>query len=80
MAIIGKREGWRLSPFSLVFLAFDALSQRLSSSRSVVFPFKPGARSWLPLSDYPRARGRVAAAGLKRARALGTKLGFHSQD
>ena len=25
MVIIGKREGWRLSPFSLVVLAFDAL-------------------------------------------------------
>ena len=25
-------------------------------------------------TDYPRARGRVAAAGLKRARALGTRL------
>ena len=74
MIIIGKREGWRLSPFSLVFLAFDALYQRLSSSRSAVSPFKTEAKIWLPVSDQPRARGRVAAAGLKHARALGTRL------
>ena len=78
MTITGKREGWRLSPFSLVFLAFDnlfdALHQRLSSSQSAVSPFKPEAGSLLPVSDQPRARGRVATAGLKRARALGTRL------
>ena len=51
MAIIGKREGWRSSLFSLVFLAFDALSQRLSSSWSAVSLFKLEARSWLPVSD-----------------------------
>ena len=45
MTITGKREGWRLSTFSLVFLAFDALYQRLSSSRSAVSPFKPEAGS-----------------------------------
>ena len=55
MAIIGKREGWRLSPFLLVFLAFDAIYQRLSSSRSAVSPFKPEAKIWLPVSDQPRA-------------------------
>ena len=62
MAIIGKREGWRLSPFLLVFLAFDALFQRPSSSRSAVSPFNTEATIWLPVSDLPRARGRVAAA------------------
>ena len=34
-----------------VFLAFDALYQRLSSSRSAVSPFKPEAKIWLPVSD-----------------------------
>ena len=49
MTITGKREGWRLSPFTLVFLAFDAIYQRLSSSRSAVSPFKPEAGSLLPV-------------------------------
>ena len=50
------------------------LSNRMSSSRSGVSPFKPEARCWLPVSDKPTARRRVAAAGLKRTRALGTRL------
>ena len=48
---IGKREGWGLSPLLLVFVAFNALYQRLSSSRSAVSPFKPEAKIWLPVSD-----------------------------
>ena len=43
--------GMEVVTLSLVFLAFDALYQRLSSIRSAVSPFKPEAGSLLPVSD-----------------------------
>ena len=60
MTIIGKREGWRLSPFLLVFFAFDALYQRLSSSRSAVSPFLKVQESW----SGGRGQLRLFAIGL----------------
>ena len=43
--------GMEVVAFFTLFLAFDALYQRLSSSRSAVSPFKPEAGSLLPVSD-----------------------------
>ena len=75
MAIIGKQEGLKLSPFALFSWPLMLFSRsRLSSSRSAVSAYKPEARSWDPVSDLSRARGRVAVAGLKRTQALGTRL------
>ena len=45
----GRDGGCHL--FYLFSWHFDALSQRLSSSRSAVSPFKPEAKIWLPVSD-----------------------------
>ena len=68
MAIIGKREGWRLLPFLLVFLAFDALYQRLSSLGQQYPPL-----NWKPRSGSG-GRGQLVGSAVRMIRAIVTSL------